>query len=143
MSLQWRYHNIGKPRWNDTVRSSTIRSRLYFQGGKEMYISTPTFHQLRLCRRTYIEVLQKGQVRSTHNRRVLSDVFMNVAEARGVCKDRSRWRSVVSTYPHGEKAWVYVCMYLIGGKAIVIKWTMNAVEPSRFYEISYKSIKTI
>ena len=25
---------------------------------------------------------------------------------------RSRWRSLVSAYPHGKKAWVYVCMYV-------------------------------
>ena len=25
------------------------------------------------------------------------------------CSDRSRWCSVVSTYPHGKKVWVYVC----------------------------------
>ena len=29
---------------------------------------------------------------------------MNVDEAIGLCKDRSRWRSVVSAYPHGKKA---------------------------------------
>ena len=38
---------------------------------------------------------------------------MWTSEARGVCKDRSRWRSEVSAYPHGKKAWVYVCMMLI------------------------------
>ena len=27
-----------------------------------------------------------------------------VDEAKGVCKDRSRWHSVVSAYPHGKKA---------------------------------------
>ena len=31
-------------------------------------------------------------------------------EARGVCKDRSMWRSVVSAYPHGKNS--YVCMYV-------------------------------
>ena len=36
---------------------------------------------------------------------------MNVDEARGVCKDRSRWRSVVTAYPRGKKTWnVFVCM---------------------------------
>ena len=29
---------------------------------------------------------------------------MNVDEAIGVCKDRSRWHSVVSAYPLGKKA---------------------------------------
>ena len=49
-------------------------------------------------------VLQKGQVRSTRNRRACMIRCTNVDEARGVCKDRSRWRCVVSTYPHGKKA---------------------------------------
>ena len=59
-------------------------------------------------RRTYIdligEVLQKGQVRSTRNRRACMIRCMNVDEARQVCKHRIRWRSVVSAYPHGKKA---------------------------------------
>ena len=56
-------------------------------------------------RRTYIgEVLQKGQMRSTRNRRACIITCMNVDEARAVCKDRNRWRSVVSAYPHREKA---------------------------------------
>ena len=50
------------------------------------------------------EVLQKGQVRSTLTRRACMIRCMNVDEARGVCKDRSRWRSVVSAYHHGKKA---------------------------------------
>ena len=29
---------------------------------------------------------------------------MKVDEAKGVCMDRTRWRSVVSAYPHGKKA---------------------------------------
>ena len=65
------------------------------------------------------EVLQKGQARSTHNRRacmissfiVTCDLYgvhnkeysiylsmircMNVDEARGLCKDSSRWRSAL------------------------------------------------
>ena len=32
-------------------------------------------------------------------------------EAKGVCKDRSRWRSVVSAYPHGKKG-VSLCILL-------------------------------
>ena len=36
---------------------------------------------------------------------------MNVDEAKGVCKDRSWWRSVVSAYPHGKKReFMYICM---------------------------------
>ena len=58
-------------------------------------------------RRTYIdligEVLQRGQVRSIHNRRACM-IESHVDEARGICKDRCRWRFVVSAYPHGKKA---------------------------------------
>ena len=36
---------------------------------------------------------------------------MNVDEARGVCKDRRRWHSVVSAYPHDKKG-VGLCMYV-------------------------------
>ena len=50
------------------------------------------------------EVLQNGQVRRTRKRRAGMIQYMNVDEARGVCKDRSRWRSVVSAYPHEKKA---------------------------------------
>ena len=57
-------------------------------------------------RKTYIdligEILQKGQVLSTRNRRVCMVRYINVEDARGVCKNRSRWRSVVSDYPHGK-----------------------------------------
>ena len=60
------------------------------------------------------DVLHKVQVRSTRNQHACMIRCMNVDEARGVCKDRSRWRSVVFAYPHGKKAWVYVCMYLEG-----------------------------
>ena len=64
-------------------------------------------------RRTYIdligEVLQKGQVRSTRNRRACMIRCMNVGEARRVCKYRSRWRSVASSYAHEVNPWVYVC----------------------------------
>ena len=61
----------------------------------------------RRSRRTYIdligEVFQKGQVRSTRNRRACIIKCMNIDEARGVCKDRSRRSSVVFEYPHGKK----------------------------------------
>ena len=55
---------------------------------------------------TYIdfigEVIQKGQARSTYSQPMC--MCMNVDEARGVCKDRSRRRSVVSADPHGKKS---------------------------------------
>ena len=45
------------------------------------------------------EVLQKDRVCSTRNRRACMTRCINVDEAKGVCKDRSRCRSVVSAYP--------------------------------------------
>ena len=37
----------------------------------------------------------------------------NVDEARGVCQDRSRWRSVVFAFPHGKKhEFMYLFMYV-------------------------------
>ena len=62
-------------------------------------------------RKTYPDligkILQKGQVCSTRNWRVCMTRCMNPDEAKGVCKDHSRWRSVVSAYPHGKS--MYVC----------------------------------
>ena len=43
---------------------------------------------------------------------LVHSLLMNVDEAKGVCKDRSGWRSVVSAFPHGKKVWVYVCVYV-------------------------------
>ena len=65
------------------------------------------------------EVLQKGRVRSTHNLRACMTKCMNVDKAKGVCKDCSRWRSVVSAYPKGKKASVYVFMYVYS--AVILK----------------------
>jgi hypothetical protein len=59
-------------------------------------------------RRTFFdqigEVLEKGQVKSTRNRRVCMRNLMKVQEAKGVCKDRSKWKEVISTYPNGKRA---------------------------------------
>jgi hypothetical protein len=43
------------------------------------------------------EVLEKGQVRSTRNRRACMRNLMTVEEAKG--KDRSKWKEVISAYP--------------------------------------------
>jgi hypothetical protein len=41
------------------------------------------------------EVLEKGQVKCTRNRRACMRNLMTVKEAIGVCKDRSKWKEVV------------------------------------------------
>ena len=50
------------------------------------------------------EVLQKGRVRSTRNRRACMTRCMNMDEAKGINKYRSRRRSVVFAYSHRKKA---------------------------------------
>jgi hypothetical protein len=50
------------------------------------------------------EVLEKGQVRSTRNQRACMRNLMTVKEAKGVCKDRSKWKEVTSAYPKGRRA---------------------------------------
>ena len=46
---------------------------------------------------------------------------MNVDEARAVCKDRTRWRSVVSAYLHWKG--VSLCMYVLKKKHIDFQFT--------------------
>jgi hypothetical protein len=68
-------------------------------------------------RRTFLsqigEVLEKGQARSTRNRRACMRNLMTVEEAIGVCKDRSKWKEVISVNPKGKRRDVmYVCFPL-------------------------------
>ena len=75
-------------------------------------------HHLKMYIQPYLHIftswctlVHKHQVRSTRNRHECVITCMNEDEARGVCKDRSKWLSVVSAYPHGAKVWIYVCMH--------------------------------
>jgi hypothetical protein len=34
-----------------------------------------------------------------------------VEEVKGVCKDRSKWKEVISAYPKGKRVSCCVCMY--------------------------------
>jgi hypothetical protein len=47
------------------------------------------------------EVFEKGQVKSTRNRLACMRNSMKMEEAKGVCKDRSKWKEVISAYPKG------------------------------------------
>jgi hypothetical protein len=52
---------------------------------------------------TYIDqignLLKRGQIKSTRNRRACMNRLMSVEEAQVVCQDRGKWRSVISAYP--------------------------------------------
>jgi hypothetical protein len=50
------------------------------------------------------EVLEKGQVKSTRNWQACMRNLITVEEMIGVCKDRSKWKEVISAYPKGKRA---------------------------------------
>ena len=50
------------------------------------------------------DILKNGQVKSTLNRRSCMKGLMSVEEAKVVCKDRGKWKDVVSAYPYGNEA---------------------------------------
>jgi hypothetical protein len=56
------------------------------------------------------EFLRMSQVKSTRNRRACMRNLMTVEEAKGVCKDRSKWKEGISAYPKGKRAWCILCM---------------------------------
>jgi hypothetical protein len=44
------------------------------------------------------------EVKGTRSRRACVRSLMKVEEARGVGKDRSKWKEVISAYPNGKQA---------------------------------------
>jgi hypothetical protein len=54
-------------------------------------------------RRTILDqiggVLEKGYVKSTRNRRACMRNLTTMEKAKSVCKDRSKWKEVISAYP--------------------------------------------
>jgi hypothetical protein len=58
--------------------------------------------------------------------------LMTVEEGKDVCKDRSKWKEVISAYPKGKRAWYYVCMYVFKYVYVMFKtwnkWTRERVE---------------
>ncbi|GBP57486.1 hypothetical protein EVAR_36138_1 [Eumeta japonica] len=47
-------------------------------------------------------ILKKGHIFSTRNRRACMKRSMDVSDAREICKDRTMWKSLASTYPSGK-----------------------------------------
>ena len=58
------------------------------------------------------DVLRKGGVKSSFNRRACMTRCMNSAEAKVVWQDRAKWRSVVSAYPSGIQASAF-CLFCL------------------------------
>jgi hypothetical protein len=50
------------------------------------------------------EILEKGQIKSIRYRRACMRNLMTMEEAKGVCKDRSKWEEEISAYPKGKRA---------------------------------------
>jgi hypothetical protein len=55
------------------------------------------------------QVLKKGQVKSTRNRGMCMRNLMKVV-AKGVCKDRSKWKELICAYLNGKRALCYICI---------------------------------
>ncbi|CAK1600810.1 unnamed protein product [Parnassius mnemosyne] len=47
------------------------------------------------------DILKMGHIKSTFNRRARMRRYMDVEEAREVCQDRAKWKSIISAYPSG------------------------------------------
>lgn len=67
-------------------------------------------------RRTYgnqiEDVLKKGQVKTTLNRRICMKALRRVDLAKGVCQDRSKCNAVVSGYPDGNTTIICATSFL-------------------------------
>jgi hypothetical protein len=50
------------------------------------------------------QVLEKGQVKGTRNRWACMRNLMKVEKAKGVWKDRNKWKELISAYAHGKRA---------------------------------------
>lgn len=75
-------------------------------------------------RRTYYDlisdILRKGQIKSTLNRRAYMKTLMNVNEEKEACKNRSMWRSFVSVYPMGDRRESFVMLLFIRTSCIIM-----------------------
>jgi hypothetical protein len=74
--------------------------------------STTGLRRFTCDKSTILWVLEPAQVKSTWNRRACIRNVMTVEEARGVCKNRSKWKEVISVYPKGVMLCMYECMYV-------------------------------
>jgi hypothetical protein len=57
-----------------------------------------------VVKRNLLQSCSNQSYRSTRNRRACMRNLMTVEEAKDVCKDRSKWKEVISSYPKGKRA---------------------------------------
>jgi hypothetical protein len=50
---------------------------------------------------------------------------MTVEEAKGVCKDRSKWKEVILAYPKGKRDVMYVCIIIITYLVFITEMSIN------------------
>jgi hypothetical protein len=57
-------------------------------------------------RQTFLDQIGEDleKVKSTRNRRACMKNLMKMEEAKGMCKNRSKWKEVISAYPNGKRA---------------------------------------
>jgi hypothetical protein len=83
----------------------TLPLRTFRRQNSIYELTTASFTKEGFIGRAYL-----GQVKSTRNRRACMSNLMTVEEAKAECKDRSKWKEVIS-YPKEKRAWCYECMY--------------------------------